>query len=327
MSGSLHVWTIGDARTASTRLRVHQYLTRLAADGIHPRVRRIPNGFIPRLWLKASLRGGDRLLIQKKLFSPWELERLADRAGRLLYDVDDAVYLDGPGSSRNRDRWRAVTGAADRVLAGNEVLAAAAARPERVEVLPTPVDTGLIRPVPPGDRTRGLLAWIGSRTNLPNLDPVFPAFARVAARRPGARLVVMADVPPPALPEGAVFAPWSEAAERDLLQRAVAGIMPLDDTPFNRGKCGFKILLYQAAGLAVAASPVGVNPALVTAERDGFLPASGAAWEEALDRLAGDPALAARLGAAGRDRVVRTRSVETLYPRFRAALLEETDTA
>ena len=34
VSGALHIWTIGDAATASTRLRIHQFLPRLAADGI-----------------------------------------------------------------------------------------------------------------------------------------------------------------------------------------------------------------------------------------------------------------------------------------------------
>ena len=43
----LHVWTIGDRQTASTRLRVHQYLPRLAADGVEARVRRIPKGSSP----------------------------------------------------------------------------------------------------------------------------------------------------------------------------------------------------------------------------------------------------------------------------------------
>ncbi|MEW6071648.1 MAG: hypothetical protein AB1726_03500, partial [Planctomycetota bacterium] len=87
------IWTIGDTRTASTRLRIHQYLPLLAAEGIHPRVRAVPHGFLPRIALLASLGRPRTLLVQKKLFSPAELRRLRGRAERLLYDVDDAVYL------------------------------------------------------------------------------------------------------------------------------------------------------------------------------------------------------------------------------------------
>ena len=35
--------------------------------------------------------------------------------------------------------------------------------------------------------------------------------------------------------------------------------MPLNDHLYNRGKCGYKLLEYGAAGLPVVASPVGVS--------------------------------------------------------------------
>lgn len=319
MSSTLHIWTIGTERTASTRLRVHQYLPRLLSDGIQPRVRTIPNGFVPRLWLKAALKRGDGLLVQKKLFSVEEVHRLRGRASRMLYDYDDAVYLDGPGSTRNRDRFRAVTAVADRVVAGNRNLAEASG--VAAAVLPTPVDTDAVRPAPAEERDPGLLAWIGSRTNLPNLTPAFEAFARLRARRSGLTWVVMADLPPARAPDGVVFETWSEKAERALLRRAAYGLMPLDDTAFNRGKCGFKILLYQAAGMCVIASPVGINADLVHHGRDGFLAGPGE-WDRVLETAVADPTAARRIGEAGRDRVEHTHSLNVLYPRFRDLLTE-----
>ena len=232
------------------------------------------------------------------------------------------MYLDGPGSTRNRDRWVAVTRAADRVLAGNRTLAEASARPERTVLVPTPVDTEHHRPGPREARRRGLMAWIGSRTNLPNLDPGAGGVSPGGRPPPGARLVVCADRSPAALPAGVEFVPWSLDAEAAILGEAEIGLMPLDDTPFNRGKCGFKILLYQAAGLAVVASPVGVNRELVAPGEDGFLPAGPDDWEEALARLAGEPDAAHRMGAAGRRRVEIAHSVAALYPRFREAVME-----
>ena len=322
MSRTLEFWTIGDARTASSRLRVHQYVPSLAADGLAPRIRAIPHGFAPRLGLFGKLTAGCRLLVQKKLFSPLELRWLRARGEQLLYDVDDAVYLDEGQSTRNRERFRRTTEAADRVLAGNPTLAAACADPARAVVLPTPVDTRRVTPGSVGVREPGLAVWIGSRAGLPSLDLVWPAWERVHARRPESRLAVLADRAPRRLPPGATFAPWTAERESDLLRRAAIGLMPLLDTPFNRGKCGFKILLYQAAGMAVAASPVGVNADLVQPGEDGFLAAHETAWEDALDRLIADPAAARRFGEAGRANVVATHSIEALYPRFRSALLD-----
>lgn len=322
MTDTLHIWTIGDESTASTRLRIHQYLSRLAADGIHPRTAQVPRGYLTRRLFEMRLRRGDRLLIQKRLFAPAEIARLRGRARRLIYDVDDAVHLDGAGSTRNADRYRAVTAAADRVLAGNDLLAAASARPERAVLLPTPVDTDRLRPAPLSDREPGLAVWIGSRHGLPSLERVLPAFHRAAARRPGARLVVMADRAPAGMEPEMEFVPWSPRAETELLARAMVGLMPLEDTPFNRGKCGFKILLYQAAGLAVAASPVGINASLVDPDRDGYLPQSDSEWEDACLRLLDPGPRTARFGERGRERVERTHSLNALYPRFRDAVLE-----
>ncbi len=322
MSRRLTIWTIGGESTASTRLRIHQYLPRLAAEGIRPRVRAIPHGFLPRLPLFGGLTSSDRLLLQKKLFAGPELAWIAARAERLLYDVDDAVYLDGEGDRRNGDRFRRVTAAARRVLAGNATLAAACAEPVRAVLLPTPVDTDRVVPSPAGRRTAGLVAWIGSRAGLPSLNLVWPAWERVHPRRPQSQLVVMADRAPDRLPSGASFSPWSPESERALLGRATAGLMPLLDTPFNRGKCGFKILLYQAAGLPVVASPVGVNRELVRHGEDGFLAADAPEWERALDALLGDPRMALGFGEAGRARVTADYSVGALYPRFRDTLLE-----
>jgi hypothetical protein len=41
---------------------------------------------------------------------------------------------------------------------------------------------------------------------------------------------------------------WSEGAQHDLLVRFDVGIFPLPDSPYSRGKCGYKLLQYGATG-------------------------------------------------------------------------------
>ena len=55
--------------------------------------------------------------------------------------------------------------------------------------------------------------------------------------------------------------PWHETTEVAEIQRFDVGIMPLPDEPFERGKCGYKLIQYMACGLPVIASPIGVNRA------------------------------------------------------------------
>jgi glycosyltransferase involved in cell wall biosynthesis len=55
----------------------------------------------------------------------------------------------------------------------------------------------------------------------------------------------------------------------------------------------------------VVASPVGINAELVRHGETGFLAGDAPAWREALEMLATDRALRARMGVAGRARILR----------------------
>ena len=116
--------------------------------------------------------------------------------------------------------------------------------------------------------------------------------------------------------------PWSADTEVGHLQSIDAGLMPLPDHPFERGKCGYKLVQFMACGKPVVASPVGVNGSLVEHGSTGFLADSPAQWRAALLALAGDPELCARLGAAGRRKVEAELSVAAIGPRL-AGLLSE----
>jgi len=52
---------------------------------------------------------------------------------------------------------------------------------------------------------------------------------------------------------------WSEVTQHAMLAEFDLGIAPIPDEPYTRGKCGYKLLQYAAAGTPVIASPVGVN--------------------------------------------------------------------
>ncbi|MBL0298022.1 MAG: glycosyltransferase [Betaproteobacteria bacterium] len=45
--------------------------------------------------------------------------------------------------------------------------------------------------------------------------------------------------------------------------------MPLPDSPWERGKCGYTLVQYTACGVPVVASPVGVNRERVEPELNG----------------------------------------------------------
>lgn len=116
--------------------------------------------------------------------------------------------------------------------------------------------------------------------------------------------------------------PWAEESEVARIHEMDIGIIPLTDTPWARGKCGYKLIQYMACGIPVIASPVGVNAEIVDHGVNGFLASSDVEWAEALQTLLRDPALRIRMGEAGRRKVERDYSLQVWGPRV-AELLHQ----
>lgn len=321
----------------SARFRVRQHIPLLERAGIlvrehaprRPAHRLIGRGQ-PGALLQAFATRGAAILATRRADVTWLQRELVStrrtlegwtKAPRVL-DVDDAIHLKrdgaaGPGMARIARDCRMV-------LAGNRTLADWYRDwCEDVRIVPTTVDASRFSPGDPAGRGpsrrdgRVTLGWIGTAANAGNLQALQQPLADVLARHPQARLRVVAERPPtlPAIPvDRWEFIPWSEATEVESLRSFDVGLMPLDDTPWNRGKCGFKLLQYMAVGAASVASPVGVNADILAAGRVGLAASAPEEWKEALDRVLSDQALRTRMGAAGRSLVVERFSAEAVAP-------------
>ena len=118
--------------------------------------------------------------------------------------------------------------------------------------------------------------------------------------------------------------PWSLVTENNDLASFDIGIMPLPDTEWARGKCGYKVLQYFAAGVPAVASPVGVTPELIGQDR-GMLAASPEDWRVALEQLIADAEERGQRGAAARQFAERHYSYQRWAPEL-ARLLRSVPT-
>ena len=289
-----------------------------------------PNTFQRSPQLRAAA-GADVVILQRKLLPLWQLRILRRAARVLVYDFDDALFCrdsysrKGPLSWARLAHFWATVYAADEVTAGNAYLREQAAQyipPERVRCIPTCVDPALY-PLA-GHARRDVdakLVWIGQHSTLNCLNFAEPMLAATAQRLPGLELRVICNRFPQLAGISVVPRQWSMATEAAEVADADIGISWLPDDPWSLGKCGLKVLQYMAAGLPVVANPVGMNREMVIEGETGFLASTEEQWAEAVARLARDPDLRRRMGAAGRRLVEKHYSVERWAPEF-AALID-----
>jgi glycosyltransferase involved in cell wall biosynthesis len=312
------------------RYRLAAFRPYLAAAGHTLELRPLPRSTLGRLAIGRGLGHADVVILQRKLLPRWATALLRRRAPRLVFDFDDAVWLRDSYSPKGLDdlrraaRFRAVVAACDLVVAGNEYLAAEARRwttHERVTVIPTCVDVGkyVVRSLRDrvasdplaerADHTPIQLVWVGSSSTLRGLERFVPTLAAIGRGVPGARLKLVCDrfLDVPDLPVDRC--PWDEATEPAEIAAADVGIGWVPDDPWSRGKCGLKVLQYQAAGLPVVANPVGVQAEFVQDGETGLHAVSTGEWVAAVRALAADAGLRHRLGTAGRRQVEAGYSV------------------
>lgn len=294
----------------------------------------VAHGIVPFLRQLKDVRRADAVVVQRRLLNWWQCRLLRSRAKTLIFDFDDAIFFRDSNSSRDhesyrrRQRFARIVRTFDAALAGNAFLADQARRfadADSVFDMPTCVDPKLYLPRPSTRHGGDIrLVWIGSRSTMTSLDELQPGLAEASRRLPGLKLRVICDDFPTL--EGVAIEPvtWSEATEAAELASADVGISHLPEHPWSRGKCGLKVLQYMAAGLPVIANPYGVHETMIDSETTGLLARSPAEWADAIVRLANDPILRQRLGAAGRRKLETDYSVDAWGPRFASILAKLT---
>lgn len=326
---------------ASSRLRTFQHL-----DNIALRTRGVQTLFDDRYVDYLYRRNGGRWLIvavayvrrfvklmlmdshtsyviEKELFPwcPWFIECMFLRRRKYIVDLDDAIFHNYDESrnwlvrkllGRKIDR---VMRGAQCVIAGNSYIAnrAKASGALKVVIIPTVVDLERYAIGTKREMDGALsIGWIGTPSTQKYVVAIKSALETVCANYRCKLILVGASKEIEMVFSGieVVVAPWSEATEVDLIREFDIGIMPLPDSPFERGKCGYKLIQYMACAKPTVASPVGVNVDIVEKSGCGFLASTNADWVAALSRLLEDAQVRKAMGASGRLSVESKFSLE-----------------
>ena len=307
----------------------HYLEARLTNESIRPLA--VVRGYCKRLYELLYARRWDLLWIHCELFPfmPPAFERVLSAAGiGYVYDFDDAIFHNYDQHELRVVRWglgqkiaRIIQGARA-ITAGSPYIQAYARKYNpNVYDIPTVVDTQRYQPRTTSPKANLFtVGWMGSPSSSRHMDTIARPLARISKQIPtqmiavGARSHTFKDV-------NFEVRPWAEEREIRDLQSFDVGVMPMADIPFTRGKCAFKLIQYMACGLPVIASPVGMNNDVVTPDC-GLLARTEDEWVEALRTLATTPSLRDTLGRAGRRKIEKKYSLQTLAPKLASVLYQ-----
>jgi glycosyltransferase involved in cell wall biosynthesis len=333
-----------DSKGASSRYRFLQYIPYLETAGFQCIISPLfdnkylnnlysckQNNFVNlfayivrRLSILLTTKKFDLVVLEKEAipFTPAFLERLLNII-KIPYvvDYDDAIFHQYDCHTNPivrtilRKKIAVVMRNARLVIAGNNYIAkyAQQAGAKKVEIIPTVIDItkySQIRESKKNDVFR--IVWIGSPSTYQHVEAILPALAKIS----NSRLLLIGAGKREFNQSWIEGRSWSEVNEIKDIQSADVGIMPLPDTAWARGKCGFKLIQYMACGLPVVASPVGVNAEIVEHGKNGFLASSTEDWVRSLNDLYNNKMLRTSMGKCGRKKVENNYCLQVTAPRL-----------
>ena len=341
---------------ASSRLRTMQYLPALTSEGFNVQVAPFfDDAYLHALYSGQRAKGSKLGYVSQRIrqmrthpqpdliwleyealpWVPWMIERcFLPRGVPIVSDYDDAVFHRYDLHRVASVRWllgRKIDRIMQRstlVAAGNDYLAGRArnAGARQVEIVPTVVDLSQYTVCSePTKNTSVQVGWIGTPNTWEAFGKHLYRQLNVTLATHGARFkAVGAKLEAESVGELDVV-PWIEDTEVRAVQSMDIGVMPLTNTPWARGKCGYKLIQYMACGLPVVASPVGVNKDIVEHGVNGFLAETDVEWRSAIETLLADAELRRRMGAAGRKKVEEHYSLQVWGPRVAQVLRSVAD--
>jgi glycosyltransferase involved in cell wall biosynthesis len=294
---------------ASFKQRVEVYLSKLQEGGVFAEVIKLPTSELERLKVFKRASQFDGVLLQKKRLNLFDAVCLRRYGRKIIYDFDDAVMYSDKSPERNRSShfrlFRRTAKLADMVIAGNLYLAEHARRfNPNVEILPTGLNTSNYKLCPKlKNDGRIRLVWIGSSSTLKYLAEIKPALEEIGARFDNVVLRIIADDFFDLQNMEVEEFRWSLEKQAADLATSDVGLAPLPNNRFTKGKCGFKILQYAAAGLAVVASAVGINAEYVCDGVTGFHAINASQWIDKISELIENAELRRTMGREGQANV------------------------
>ena len=336
----------------SSRLRSYQYFPYLEEAGFRVEVsplfseaylkqlysgqstaREALKGYVKRFFKLFAVLSYDRVVIEKELFPylPAFAERILSLLGvQYVVDYDDAVFHNYDQSSQPLlrkflgSKIDAVMRYSGCVVAGNQYLAERArkAGAKKIEIIPTVIDLERY-PVQSKkeEKTPFVVGWIGTKTTFEkHLSPCRNWLKRLQNEEPDLKVHIVGVTSEMDLGPQVRYIPWTEATEVEEILKMDVGIMPLQDTLWERGKCAYKLIQYAACGIPGVASDVGMNKEVTVPGETGILASTDEEWIQAIKTLKSNTELRNQMGNNARKKVEERYCIQQTWMKWQEIL-------
>lgn len=338
---------------ASSRLRSYQYFPYLEANGISVTVRpffdenylmdlysgkritkrKIIKFYLNRFCTLFSIYKYDKIIIEKELFPyffSWFEKILGLLKVKYIVDYDDAIFHNYDLSSNKlilfllKNKINNVMKYSNCVIAGNSYLALRAkeSQANKIVILPTVIDIDAYSVKKNYANSKIVIGWIGSPTTFKYVKNNTPIFSKLL-EKDTVELHIVGATEDLGLGDKVKYLTWTEETEVALISQFDIGIMPLENTPWELGKCSYKLIQYMGCGIPVVASAIGMNKEVVDEGINGFLVRAEYQWFDKLTQLIADSELRQELGKQGRIRVESAYSIQNKHAVLLSVLANE----
>ena len=214
------------------------------------------------------------------------------------------------------------------VVAGNQYLADYAARSgaKNIEIIPTVIDLERypqknndiqLPPFRVGERSESkdnqkfVVGWIGTKTTFEkHLLPCKDWIKALQIQEPNIRFHIVGITEDMDLGKNVQYIRWTEETEVAEILKMDIGLMPLQDSKWEKGKCAYKLIQYAACGIPGVASDVGMNREITVPGETGILATTDEEWMQAVITLKSDAEERLRMGQHARKKVEKLYCVQ-----------------
>jgi len=334
---------------ASSRLRSYQYFPLLEKEGLLVTVKpffdedylnnlyskkKISNlklvyYYLKRFSILFTIVNYDKVVIEKELFPyffSWFEKLLFLTKIKYILDYDDAVFHNYDLSENKfirfflKNKIDNIMKYSDCVLAGNDYLAEKAKQSgaKKIILFPTVIDIEKYQNKYVSiNHSKIIIGWIGSPSTFKYMKGLSNVFEKIISEIPF-EIHIIGSTEEFDFKGSVSYFKWSELDEVAMISNFDIGIMPLENSPWELGKCAYKLIQYMGCAKPVVASNVGMNNTVVDDGINGFLVKNEDEWIKKLTILLNDANLRNQFGENGRKKVEQEYSLyhnlQTLIP-------------